>query len=150
MLVLAKVMVCCVAVGPGTLRNTSASGLSERPESGEPKPVSAAVATEVPEEMVRVPVAGPVAVGAWTIWMKQEALEARGPLHAGPPLEAGLMMKSPVTVGAERFAVVGVRLVRVNSVGALELWIATGPKSCWVGVRTRPVSGRPLPVRAGV
>ena len=82
--------------------------------------------------------------------MKQEALEGSGPLHAGPPLAAELMMKSPLTAGAERFAVVGVKLVRAKSMGALELWTETGPKSCWVGVMTSPVSGRPLPVRARV
>jgi hypothetical protein len=59
-------------------------------------------------------------------------------------------MKSSLAEGAEKFAVVVVRLVRVKSVAALELWTATGPKSCCAGVSKRPVSGSPLPVRARV
>ena len=36
--------------------------------------------------MVRVPVSGPVVVGAKTTWTKQEALGARGPLQVAPPV----------------------------------------------------------------
>jgi len=88
--------------------------------------------------------------GAKATWMKQDALGASGPLHVEPPLGALVMMKSPVRAGAERVVAVGVRLVRVKSVGALELWMATGPNSCWVGVSRRPVRGSPLPASARV
>ena len=59
-LVLVRVMVCWVEVGPGTLLKMRAVGLRARPGSGLPKPVR--VAVTVP--MVRVPVSGPVVVGA--------------------------------------------------------------------------------------
>ena len=65
-------------------------------------------------------------------------------------MAALLRAKSPVRDGEERLTEVGVRLERVKSQGALELWMATGPKSCWVGVRRRPVRGRPSPVSARV
>ena len=52
-----------------------------------------------------------------------------------------------MVVGAERLTVAGVRLVRVKSVGALLLWTGIGPKSCAMGVRNKPVRGRPVPVR---
>ncbi len=42
--VLVRVMVCWVATVPGTLAKTSALGLRARPGSGEPNPLSAAVA----------------------------------------------------------------------------------------------------------
>ncbi len=53
----------------------------------------------------------------------------------------------PVAVGLERVTAEVVRLVRVKRVGAEELLTGTGPKSCVVGVRMRPVRGRPVPVR---
>jgi len=43
-----------------------------------------------------------------------------------------------------------VRLVRVKRVGALVLWTGTVPKSCVIGVRIRPRSGKPVPVRLRV
>src|ERR1700734_712977 len=56
-------------------------------------------------------------------------------------------MKLPVVVGVERVTEDVVRLVRVKRVGTLLLWMGMGPKSCVVGVRIRPASGRPVPVR---
>src|SRR5271168_774263 len=86
--VLARVMVCWVAVGTwfsvGTLLKMRAVGLSARPGSGLPKPVSGAVMLW----RVRVPVRGPVEVGAKMTLMKQDALGVRGPLQAGPPVGA--------------------------------------------------------------
>ena len=38
-----RVMVCCVADAPGTLSKISEAGVRERPGSGAPKPVRAAV-----------------------------------------------------------------------------------------------------------
>ena len=58
-----RVMVCWVAVVPGRLLKMREVGLSARPESGEPKPVSAAVRVMESVWMVRVPVAGPVVEG---------------------------------------------------------------------------------------
>ncbi len=81
-LVLVRVMVCWVEVGPGTLLKMRAVGLRARPGSGLPKPVR--VAVTVP--MVRVPVSGPVVVGVKVMLTKQEALGARGPLQVGPPV----------------------------------------------------------------
>jgi hypothetical protein len=81
---------------------------------------------------------------------KQEALGAREPEQAGPPVGAVValaMEKSPAVVGAERETAEVVRLVRVKRVGALVLWTGTGPKFCVMGVRMRPVRGRPVPVR---
>src|SRR5271170_1681536 len=63
-LVLVRVMVCWVAVGPGTLLKTRTAGLRARPGSGVPKPVSGAVMGPVVVARVRVPVRWPVAVGA--------------------------------------------------------------------------------------
>jgi hypothetical protein len=148
--VLVRVMVCCVEVGPGTLLKMSAAGLSERPGSGVPNPVSAEVTGVEPVGRLRTPVRWPVAVGAKTMLRKQEALGAREPLQAGPPVgaEAAVVMaKSPVTVGIESATVEEVRLVRVKRVGALELWTGMLPKSCVTGARMRPVRGRPVPVR---
>jgi len=54
--------------------------------------------------------------------------------------------KLPVVVGVERVTEEVVRLVRVKRIGALVLLTGMGPKSCVVGVRTRPVRGRPVPV----
>jgi len=56
-------------------------------------------------------------------------------------------VKLAVVVGAVRVTVAGVRLVRVKRMGALVLWTGTVPKSCVIGVRMRPVRGRPVPVR---
>ena len=143
-------MVCCVEVMPGTLLKMSAVGLRERPGSGLPKPVSCEVAGVVLVEMVSVPVRGPVDVGLKRMLTKHEALGASEPVQAGPPVGkavASAMAKLPVVVGVLRVTVVVVRLVRVKSVGALVLWSGTGPKSCARGVRIRPVSGRPVPVR---
>src|ERR1700733_4101654 len=61
--VLVRVMVCCVAVGPGMLLKVRAVGLRARPGSGLPKPVSWAVMGFEVVGIVRVPVAGPVVVG---------------------------------------------------------------------------------------
>ena len=101
--VLVRVMVCWVAVGPGTLLKMRAVGLRARPGSGQPKPVSVAVTGPVVVGRVRVPVRGPVAVGVKTIWTKQEALGARVPVQAGPPVGRWwLRVKSPVVVGVVR------------------------------------------------
>jgi hypothetical protein len=148
--VLVKVMVCCVAVGPGTFEKISAVGLRARPESGLPKPVSCAVTGVVEVEMVRVPVSGPVDVGLKIRLRKQEALGVSWPVQAGPPVGKAVgsaRAKLPVVVGELRATVSAVRLVRVKRVGALVLWTGTGPKSWLIGVRMRPVSGRPVPVR---
>src|ERR1700736_2322807 len=77
--VLVRVMVCCVAVGPGTLLKMRAVGLRARPGSGLPKPVSGAVIEVVEVGMVRVPVRGPVVVGVKRRLTKQEALGAKDP-----------------------------------------------------------------------
>src|SRR5215469_5404552 len=100
--------------------------------------------------MVREPVRGPVEVGAKMMLTKQEALGVREPVQAGPPVGKAVgsaRVKLPVVVRVETETAVAVRLVRVNRVGALVLWTGMGPKSCVVGVRRRPVSGRPVPVR---
>ena len=85
--VLVRVMVWWVEVGPGTFWKMRALGVRERPGSGEPKPVRGAVRVEAEVRMVSVPVRGPVAVGLRMIWRKQEAVEARVPVQAGPPVE---------------------------------------------------------------
>ena len=84
--VLVRVMICCVAVVPGTLLNVTAVGLKERPGSGLPKPVSVVVAGVVLVGMVRVPVRRPVVVGENRRLRKQEALGARAPVHDCPPV----------------------------------------------------------------
>ncbi len=84
-LVLVRVMVCCVAVGPGTLLKMRAVGLKARPGSGLPKPVRWAT-TGVGVGMVRVPVSGPAVVGENWRLRKQEALGARGPVQGWPPV----------------------------------------------------------------
>src|SRR6266851_992642 len=148
--VLVRVMVCWVAVGPGTLLKMRVVGLRARPGSGLPKPVRGAVIGVVEVGMVRVPVSGPVAVGVKITLTKQELLGAREPLQAAPPVGAvveSARVKSPVVVGVERETAAGVRLVREKRVGALVLWTGMGPKSCVSGVRRRPVRGRPVPVR---
>src|SRR5258707_5313506 len=71
-LVLVRVMVCCVAVGPGTLLKMRAVGLRARPGSELPKPVSWAVTGVVEVGIVRVPVRGPVAVGGKMMLTKHE------------------------------------------------------------------------------
>ena len=55
-LVLLTVMVCCVAVGPGTLLKMRVVGFRARPGSGLPKPVRIAVTGVELVGMVRVPV----------------------------------------------------------------------------------------------
>src|SRR5277367_1730937 len=104
--------------------------------------------------MVRVPVSGPVDVGLKMRLRKQEELGAREPVQAGPPVGKAMgsamgsaMANAPVVAGADRDTLAGLRLVRVKRAGALVLWTGTGPKSCAIGVRIRPVSGRPVPVR---
>ena len=101
---------------------------------------------------VRVPVRWPVVVGAKAIWMKQEALGARVPVQGGPPVV--LVIEGEVSGDGGWVRVMGValevRLVRVKRVGALVLWTGTVPKSCVTGVRMRPWSGRPVPVRVRV
>ena len=101
---------------------------------------------------MRVPVRGPVVVGSKAIWTKQEALAARGPVQSAPPVTMELSAKSPVTAGGVRVMGVAleVRLVRVKRVGALVLWTGMVPKSWVTGVRIRPRSGRPVPVRLRV
>src|SRR5271155_4529193 len=84
--VLVRVMVCCVAVGPGTLLKMRAVGLRARPGSGLPKPVSCAVTEVVEVGMVRVPVSWPVVTGVKTRFMKHEALGARSPVQVWPPV----------------------------------------------------------------
>jgi hypothetical protein len=66
-LVLSSVTVCCVDELPGTLLKTRALGVSDRPGSVDPYPVSAALAVELPACTVSVPVRGPAAEGAKTI-----------------------------------------------------------------------------------
>ena len=84
--VFVRMMVCCVAVGPGTLLKTRAVGLRARPGSGLPKPVSCAVTGVVLVGMVRVPVMGPVVAGANWRLRKQEALGVREPVQGCPPV----------------------------------------------------------------
>jgi hypothetical protein len=99
--------------------------------------------------MARVPVRRPVVVGVKMRLRKQEALGARLPVQAWPPVGervGSAKAKLPVVVGVERETVVGVRFVSVKRVGALVLWTGIGPKSCWLGVRTRPVRAWPVPV----
>jgi hypothetical protein len=57
-LVLVRVMVCWVAVGPGRLLKMRVVGLRARPGSGVPVPVSWAVAVRLPACRLRVPVRG--------------------------------------------------------------------------------------------
>src|SRR3984885_10288076 len=84
-LVLVRVMVCWVEVGPGALLKMRAVGFRARPGSGEPKPVSgAAAALVVVVWRVRRPLRWPLAVGGKVIWRKQEAAGARGPVQGMP------------------------------------------------------------------
>ena len=85
-LVLVRVMVCCVAIGPGTFEKVRAAGVRERPESGLPKPVRREVTGVEDVGMVRVPVSGPVVVGVKMMLRKQEALGARSPVQVWPPV----------------------------------------------------------------
>src|ERR1700722_18656728 len=107
-------MVCWVAARLGVLLKMRAVGLSERPGSGEAKPLSVAAAGPLVVGRVRVPVRGPVAVGLKAIWMEQEAFWARVPVQEGPPLVFAAMAKSPVMVGVESVmgVVLEVRLLR--------------------------------------
>ena len=127
--VLVRMMFCCVEERPGTLLKMRAVGLRERSGSGEPKPVRVAVMGPVEAWRGRVPVRAPVAVGEKLMLKKQEALGARGPLQAEPPVGVELRAKSLVAMGAVRLTVAVVRLVRVKSEGALVLWTGTVPKS---------------------
>jgi hypothetical protein len=145
--VLVRVMACCVAVGPGTLLKMSEVGLKARPGSGVPKPVSAAVMGPVVVWSVTAPVRWPVVVGANAALKKQEALGASVPLQGWPPVGAVLRAKSPEVVRLAMETAVVVRFVSVKSTGALMLWTGTEPKSCVSGLRMRPVSARPVPVR---
>src|SRR3984885_7185385 len=158
-LVLVRVMVCWVEVGPGTLLKMRAVGFRARPGSGEPKPVSGAAAALVvgvwrgrrplrwPLGLgVRGPLRWAVGVGEKVIWRKQEAAGARVPVQAGPPVGAVLKAKSPVRGGAGRGMGAWVWWGRGKRVGALVLLMGTGPKSWLMGVRRRPVEGMPLPV----
>ena len=143
-----RVTVCSVAVAPGTLLKVSALGVSERPGSGAPKPVSEAVSVLALVGSVRVPVIWPVVVGAKATSTKQEAVGARVPVQGAPPEGAVLITKPALVVGAVRETAAEVRLVRVKSVGALVESMGMAPKSWLTGVRMSPVSGRPLPVSA--
>src|SRR6185437_1757088 len=58
-----RVMVCCVAVLPGTLLKMRALGVRERPGSGAPNPARGATTLWTLVWMVRVPVSVPAAVG---------------------------------------------------------------------------------------
>ena len=71
----------------------------------------------------------------------------RVPVQGAPPVGAALRAKSPVVVGVLRVTGAAVRLVRVKRVVGLVLWMGMGPKSLLMGVRMRPVRGRPVPVR---
>ncbi len=73
-------------------------------------------------------------------------------MQGGAPLIMAARVKSPVMVGAERVigVALGVRLVRVNRIGALVLWSGMVPKSWLAGLRVRPCNERPTPVRARV
>src|SRR5438046_1802882 len=62
-LVLVRVMVCLVEVGPGTLLKMRAVGLRARPGSGLPKPARGAVIVVVDVGIVRLPLSWPVAMG---------------------------------------------------------------------------------------
>jgi hypothetical protein len=84
--VLVRVMVCCVAMGPGTFEKMSAAGLRARPGSGLPNPVRVAAMRVVVVGIVRVPVKLPVVLGVKRMLTKQEALGAREPEHAAPPV----------------------------------------------------------------
>ena len=97
-----------------------------------------------------MPVKGPVEVGLKMRLRKQEAPGLSWLVQAWPPVGKAMgsaMANGPVVVGEVRGTVATVRLVRVKRVGALALWTGPGPKSCVSGVRMRPVSGRPVPVR---
>jgi len=85
-------------------------------------------------------------VGVKAIWRKQEAVGARLPVQAEPPVGVVLTAKLPVVVAALRTMGDGLRLVRVKSVGAVVLLMGVGPKSCVEGERTTPVRASPLPV----
>ena len=88
-------------------------------------------------------------VGLKVIWRKQEAVGARFPVQEGPPVVLVAMVKSPVVVTDWRIAVAGVvrRLARVKVIGAEELLMGMGPKSCEMGVRSMPWTGRAVAVR---
>ena len=66
-LVLPSVTLCWVEALPGTFEKTSDVGLSERPGSARPYPVSVAEADTPAACSVSVPVRGPAADGAKTI-----------------------------------------------------------------------------------
>ena len=122
-------------------------GLNARPGSGVPKPVSVAVMGPVAVWSVMVPARWPVVDGAKTALKKQEALGARVPLQGWPPVGAVLRAKSPENMRLVMETAAVVRFVSVKSMGALVLWTGTEPKSCVSGLRIRPVSARPVPVR---
>ena len=61
----------------------------------------------------------------------------------------GMIEKSPVVVAEVIVTSLdGVRrLARMKVIGAPVLWTFTGPKSCEMGVRSRPWTDRAVPVR---
>ena len=146
-LVLVRVMVWRVEVGPGTFWKVRAVGERARPGSGLAKPVRAVVTGPAVVWRVRVPVRGPVMVGVKVTWTRQVASSAREPVQGRPPVGDGLMAKSPVVVGGVMVMLEVVALVRVKRRGWLVLWTGMGPKSRVRGLRRRPVWGRPVPVR---
>ena len=130
----------------GNVLKDEGGGLSARPGSGAPKPLSGVDMTPAVVVMVSAPARWPEAVGAKTIWRKHVAEAARTPEQGAPPVGAAERLKSPVMTGGVMVIGLEVRLVRVKSVGALMLCSGTVPKSCVAGARIRPSEGRPVPV----
>ena len=100
---------------------------------------------------MRVPVRGPVAVG-----VKSHLYKAGGGVGEGSAagLAAGRGRAEGKVAGEGGWSngeggAVGAEIGESEEAGPLELWTGTGPKFCAAGVRRRPVSGRPVPVRRG-
>src|SRR4051812_44146226 len=92
-----RTMLCCRAAVLGGLLKSSWVGLRARPGSGRPLPVRVEVTAPAEVATVRVPVRGPVVVGAKMIWVKQDAAGERV-AQVCPPLVLGTTVKSPVVV----------------------------------------------------
>ena len=135
---------------PGTFAKTSAVGFRARPVSVSAIPTRLAVSVDVAAAMESEPEREPGVVGVNATCTKHDDPYARTPPQAGPPVVVVLSAKLPVRMGLESMTALppGVRFVRVKSTGGPTLWTGTEPKSCIVGVRSRPVRESPEPVRA--
>ena len=146
--VLVNVMVCVVAMLPGTSLKTRAVELIASPGSSEPKPLSAAVTVPPEVTMVSVPLRSPVAAGAKATCTKQLAVAASVPVQEAPPVLLAMIAKSPLvlTLCTVTGTAVLSTFASVKVAGADVLFTGTGPKPWVTGVSSRPCTGSAVAV----